>query len=505
MRSGSQADAPGAEEGGLPLVITDTIKNAARLSAISPQARRAGLAVRLTLADARPRIPDLWVEEADARADMKLLEQIAEDCDRFTPVVVMDGVDGLLLDITGCTHLFGGEGELRKTLMGRITRAGIHVRGVLASAPLSARALVRHGRRSALMPNGIVPAGQDEAAVRPLPVAALDLDDDTRLAIVRAGLKTVGDIVDRPARAFSARFGEAMTLHLRRVMGKADVPLTPLRIVPEVWVERRFVEPIARTEDIEAVLHELALEAGARLAERRQGGRAFEASFFRTDGAIRRIVIETGRPMRDAKTLLRLFRERLDALADPLDPGFGFDLVRLSIPAANALDAAQAGLDGRALEEGEVADLADRLSARFGEDRVVRFLPRNTHNPDRAAEAAPASFNPLTSAVWPMPEQDEPPLRPSQIFDPPQLIMATAEVPDAPPRSFLWRKVRYVVRHSEGPERIAPEWWLAGSDARTRDYYRVEDGEGRRFWLFRAGSYEPGKKNPDWFVHGVFA
>jgi protein ImuB len=499
MRSGSQAEAPE-----LPLVITDTVKNAARLVAISPQARRAGLAVGLTLADARARIPDLWVEEADVRADKKLLEQIAEDCDRFTPVVVMDGADGLLLDITGCTHLLGSERELRKALTGRIARAGIHVRCVIANAPLSARALARHGKRSALAPDGIVPEGKDEAAVRPLPVAALDLDEDTRTAVVRAGLKTVGDIAGRPARAFSSRFGETMTLHLRRVLGRADVALTPLRVVPDVWVERRFFEPIGRTEDIEAVLHELALEAGARLAERRQGGRAFEASFFRTDGATRRVFIETGRPMRDAKTLLRLFRERLDALADPLDPGFGFDLVRLSVPAADALDAAQAGLDGRALEEGEVADLADRLSARFGEDRVVRFLPRNTHNPDRAAAAAPASFNPLTSAVWPLPEKDEPPLRPTQIFDPPQPVNATAEVPDGPPRSFSWRKVKYTVAQSEGPERIAPEWWRSDTDGETRDYYRIEDAQGRRFWIFRTGEYGQ-VRNPSWYLHGVFA
>lgn len=504
MRKGSQADQSGAEESALPLVITDTIKNAARLSAISPQARRVGLTPGMTLADARARIPNLWVEQADARADAKLLEQMAEDCDRFTPVVVVDGLDGLLLDITGCTHLFGGEGELRKTVMGRITRAGFHVRCVIAGAPLSARALVRHGKRSARMPDDIVPEGQDEALVRLLPIAALDLDEDRRLAITRAGLRTVGDIADRPMQAFSSRFGEAMTLHLRRVMGLADAPQTPLRVVPNVWVERRFFEPIGRTEDIEAVLHELALDAGARLAERREGGRVFEASFYRTDGVIRRVLIETGRPMRDAKTLLRLFREKLDALADPLDPGFGFDLVRLGVPKSDALDAVQAGLDGRAVEEDEVADLADRLSVRFGEDRVIRFLPRDTHDPDRSAEAAPASFNPLTSQVWPAPEEDEPPLRPTHIFDPPQLVTATAEVPDGPPRSFSWRKVRYTVTQSEGPERIAPEWWRAEASKEPRDYYRVEDAEGRRFWIFRSGAYGQGR-DPHWYLHGVFA
>lgn len=354
------------------------------------------------------------------------------------------------------------------------------------------------------MPDGIVPEGEDEAAVRPLPIAALGLDDDTRIAILRAGFKTIGAIADQPMTAFASRFGEAMTLRLRRVLGREGAPVSPLRPVPDLWVERRFAEPIGRSEDIEAALEELGAEAGARLAELKQGGRMFEANFFRADGVVRRVSIETGRPMRDAKTLLRLFREKLDALADPIDPGFGFDVIRLCVPAAESLEAIQARLDGGAIGQDEVADLADRLATRFGQDRVLRFLPRDTHDPDRAAEAAPASFNPFTSPVWPTVEKDEPPLRPMQIFDPPQPVMATAEIPDGPPRSFLWRKVRCVVKRSEGPERIAPEWWRTSEGAQSRDYYRIEDQEGRRFWLFRAGQYGE-KPDPNWYVHGLFA
>ncbi len=497
---GSQAEA--APD--LPLVIVDTIKNATQLVAVSPQAQRVGLAPGLTLADARARIPHLWVEEAQPRADAALLQRIAEDCDRFSPAVVMDAPDGLLVDITGCAHLFGGEGELRKAFSLRLRRGGFHVRAVIAGSADAARALARHGRRMGAMPDGVVPEGGEEAAVRPLPIAALGLDDDARIAILRAGFKTIGAVADQPATAFASRFGEAMTLHLRRVLGREGAPLSPLRPIPELWVERRFPEPIGRSEDIEAVLAELGREAGARLAERREGGRTFEANFFRADGAVRRISVETGRPLRDAKTILRLFREKLDALADPLDPGFGFDIVRLCIPLAEPLEAVQSGLDGRATEDNEVADLADRLSTRFGQDRVVRFLPRETHDPVRAAQAAPASFNPLTSLVWPVPEREEPPLRPLQIFDPPHLVTATAEVPDGPPRSFTWRRVKYVVKRGEGPERIAPEWWRSAPDALDRDYYRVEDSEGRRYWLFRTGLYGE-TPEPRWYLHGLFA
>ena len=482
----------------LPLVITEKVKGAQRLMAVGPEAKQLGFAVGMTLADSRARIPDLWVEEMDTRADANLLDRIAEDSDRFSPVVMIDAPDGLLLDITGCEHIFGGEANLRRIFSIRLRRVGFHVRTVIASGADTARALARFGRIA------IVPPGEETKAVRALPIAALGLPDADRLAIARAGLKTIGMLADRPSLPFAARFGEAMMLRLRRLQGFAHPPLEARREIPMLWVERRFPEPIGRVEDVENVLFELGQEACTQLGERREGGRVFEASLFRADGAVRRLVIETGRPMRDAATLLRLFRERLDALADPIDPGFGFDLIRLSIPHTDALDALQPGLDGHAVEVDEVADLADRLTVRFGENRVLRFLPVNTRNPDRAARPVPASFNPLTSDVWPAPEDEEPPLRPSQVFDPPQLIRITmVEVPDGPPRKFLWRRREHIVSRAEGPERIAPEWWLKPHDP-TRDYYRIEDAEGSRFWLFRAGPYTQATPQPDWFVHGVF-
>jgi protein ImuB len=372
------------------------------------------------------------------------------------------------------------------------------VRTVIAGAPDAARALARHGRIA------IVPPGGDAAAVRPLPIAALGLAEEHRVAISRAGLKTIAMVADRPSMAFASRFGEKMTLRLRRVLGEEDAPLVPRRPVPMLWVERRFAEPIGRAQDVEATLGELGMEAATKLGARREGGRAFEAAFFRADGAVRRIAIETGRPMRDPGTLLRLFREKLDALVDPIDPGFGFDLIRLSVPVAEPLEAVQAGLDGRANEEDEVAGLADRLAARFGRDRVVRFIPENTHDPERAAWAAPAGFNPMTSMVWPDPEPEAPPLRPVQLFDPPQPVSASAEVPDGPPLQFTWRRMKHVVARAEGPERIAPEWWMKPADEPARDYYRIEDDRGRRFWLFRAGGYGEADA-PRWYLHGLFA
>lgn len=477
--------------------MVETVKSAMRIAAISPFARKLGLAPGLTLADARARIPDLCVAEMDRIADADLLERIAEDCDRFTPSVVIDAPDGLLLDITGCDHLFGGEAELRRVFSERLRRAGFHVRTVIASAPDAARALARHGRIA------IVPPGEEARAVRPLPIAALGLEEEHRIAISRAGLKTIGHLADRPSLPFAARFGEAMTLKLRRILGQAETPLSPRRPVPAIWAEQRFAEPVGRTEDVEASLAQLAEETGRRLAERREGGRIFEAAFFRTDGAISRIAVETGRPVREAKLILRLFREKLDALADPLDPGFGFDLIRLAVPATDLLAAGQTSLDGRLAEENEIADLVDRLAARFGRERVVRFCARDTHLPERAAKLVPAGED-LPVTGWRVLQPEEPPGRPFHLFDPPQLVAASmAEVPDGPPRKFVWRRKEHQVRLAEGPERIAAEWWRTPGEP-ARDYYRIEDADGRRFWLYRTGEYREHEK-PRWYLHGLFA
>ncbi|HWL47179.1 MAG TPA: DNA polymerase Y family protein, partial [Sphingomonadaceae bacterium] len=199
-----------------------------------------------------------------------------------------------------------------------------------------------------------------------------------------------------------------------------------------------------------------------------------------------------------------LFRERIEALADPLDPGFGFDLIRLSVPVIEPLAPAQLRLEGGALAEGELAALVDRLSTRLGRGRFRRFQPRDTHIPDQAALALPAVAAP-PPARWPAPPAGEPPLRPLHLFDPPQPIEVIAEVPDGPPCRFRWRRVLHEVTRYEGPERLAAEWWRRdGPPGLTRDYYRVEDARGRRFWLFRHGLYDE-KPDPGWYLHGLFA
>lgn len=476
------------------------MKGALRLAAVDRVARRRGLAPGLTLADARARIPDLAVVEHDPVADAAFFEQVADDCDRWTPLVARDAADVLMLDITGCAHLFGGEAALRTRLLAHLHRHGLGAVGVIAGTPDAARALARAGK-GRMGEAGIVPPGSEARAVAGLPIALLGVAEEVVTGLSRAGLKTIGDLAARPGTPLAARFGEDLLARLRRVCGEEDIRLVPRRPLPAAIAERRFAEPIARAEDIEATLALLVDDLALMLETRGEGGRAFESSFFRADGAVRRLRIETARPSRDHAALARLWREKIAALADPIDPGFGFDLVRLAVLRAEPLTPAQVSLDGRAIEAEEVAALVDRLAVRLGRERVLRFLLRDTHDPGRASALVPAGDLPAVSLA---PPADGLP-RPLMMFEPPQPVEALAEVPDGPPLRFRWRRVVHEVARAEGPERIAAEWWRQPQDIPTRDYYRVENREGRRFWLFRAGLYDREPGEPRWFLHGLFA
>jgi protein ImuB len=477
-------------------VLTEKTRGALRLAAVDRQALAFGLTPGLALADARARLPDLVAVEHDPAADLAFLGRLADACDRYTPLVALDEPGGLVLDITGCAHLFGGEATLRADLHARLKGVGLSARSAIAGTPEAARANARFGAA------GIVPPGADAEVARPLPVAALEAEAEAALALTRAGLKTIGDLADRPSELISARFGEALTTRLARLTGREDRRITPRRAPPPYLVERRFAEPIGREEDMLATLSLLAGRAILLLEQRGEGGRRFEASFFRTDGAVRRIAVEAGRPLREVQALQRLFRERIGALADPIDPGFGFDLIRLAVMHAEPFETAQASLDGHEQADEDTAALIDRLAARFGRASVLRFAHRNTHRPERAEALVPALE---AGPPWP-PAGALPPLeRPLQIFDPPQAVETLAEVPDGPPITFRWRRVTHQIARAEGPERIAAEWWRDGTEAFTRDYYRVEDAEGRRFWLYRDGLYGREAEHPRWFLHGLFA
>jgi len=456
----------------------------------------------MTLADARARAPHLAVAQADEAADERLMLRLAAFCEQFTPLVALDPPCGLMLDVTGCAHLFGGDAAMQTCVLQAMARLSFTGRAAVAGTPDAARALARFGETA------VAPPGEDENFARPLAIAALEAPRETSVALTRAGLTTLGDLADRSSAALTARFSSETMRRLTRILGREDARITPLRPLPDCMVERRFAEPFLDLAAIENVLRPLIAEAMGLLEKRGDGGRAFETRFFRADGAVAALRFETGAPSRNVEALLRLFRLKAESLADPLDPGFGFDVIRFCVLRAETLAQSQIGFERQSAQESELADLIDRLAARFGRERVLRFATRDTHDPMRAAAYVHAAASPSSPpGSWPKPEPGEPPLRPLFLFDPPQPIETMAETPDGPPMHFKWRRVRHLIARAEGPERIAPEWWrdAAGRDRRTRDYYRLEDRDGHRFWVFREGLYESETTDPRWFLHGLFA
>ncbi len=492
-----------------PCVVVAKLNNALQISALNDAAVDIGLETGLPLANVRAICPDVQVFDADEAADKKLLGDIADWCDRFTPLVALDPPYGLSLDISGCAHLFGGEASMLRTVCSALARQGFIVNAAIASTPVCARTMTRAARSC------IVPDGEEARAVSPLPVFALGADDAIMRGLRRAGLKTIGDVAARAPHEITARFGAAFTGLLQQALGQGDAPISPRKPVPDYMVEKRFAEPVATDNVIAAILSGLAQMLVAAMERHGKGARRLEARFFRTDGAVRIITVDAGQPITKANVVDRLFRERLDALADPLDPGFGFDLIRLSASHVEIVVQEQRVFDTRTQDNDDVAALIDRIAARIGGKRVVVHLPRDTHIPERAAMAAPAQQHlaAASQAIWPARVEAEPPLRPLRLFERPEEINVVAMFPDGPPAQFTWRRARHRIAYAEGPERLATEWWRQSLDlnpvqnreSRTRDYFRIEDDGGCRFWLYREGVYQREVKTFRWFMQGVFA
>jgi len=472
------------------------------LTAVDDVAARLGLAAGLALTQARAMHPALDVVPEDANADAQLLDHIADWCLRYTPLVACDAPDGLLLDITGCAHLYGGEKALAADLSARLTRAGLACSIAVAGSIGAGFAAARYGAA------GHHANGEERKLLAPLPLAALRLDAATVASLARVGLKQVGDIIDLPRAPLTARFGGQVVRQLDRALALEDEPLTPRLPVAPYVAEQRFPEPIAREEDVLVVAERLAQQLKLALERRGDGARRIELTLFRTDGAVRRIAAGTSRPLRDPAEIRALFVERLAALADALDPGFGFDMARLSVLIAEPCAPEQIGIGGGD-EAKEMNRLVDRLSARLGGQRVRRLIAQDSHLPEIAAAAVPAqatgtdgwaTFRAYRTEIEMAP-------RPLRLFARPEPIETVAEVPDGPPLRFRWRRALHEVVFADGPERIEGAWWSEHGGP-ARDYFRVEDKSGLRFWLFRAGLYRdlaPGGLAPAWFVHGMFA
>jgi len=492
MQEAAQAACP-------PLVVSHRENNTQRVAALCERAEALGLGHGMGIAEARAMHPGIEVVEADPVADRRLLESLADWCDRYTPLVALDGDDGLFLDITGCAHLFGGEKALLDDILLRLADQGFDARGAIASTPGAAWALAH------LASPALIASGEETQALAPLPLAALRLPPQIRAALQGVGLRSVGQLIGAPRAPLARRFGKELLMRLDQALGAIEEAVSPRLPVAPLSVERMLAEPIVTVEAVEALLLPLAASLKGDLERRGEGARLIQLTLFRVDGEVRRFRVGTSRPMRSPDQVVRLLHEKLTAGAEELDSGYGFELIRLSALETARFEAEQTDLAGEGeAEEASLAFLADRVAARLGAQALCRPRPVESHIPERAVAMVSFAAMPAVAAPAPQPAVDA--IRPLRLLPHAEPIEVFAtEVPEGPPLNFRWRRLVHRVAGAEGPERIAPEWWREPADAPTRDYFRVEDEDGRRYWIYREGLYQAGKPMPRWYMQGIFA
>lgn len=504
---------------------------AMRLAAVDAKAAARRLYPGQNLSDARAQVPELEAREIDAAHIAHLFSELADWHSNASPLVAVltdkNPYGDLCLDITGVSHLFGGEEEMLDLLVGRLRRLGFETYGAIADTIGAAWAFAHSA------PGRIVSAEELPDALAELPVAALRLGEAQVAALMQLGLKRIGQLYDRERKGLQARFGASLLTRLDQALGTIEERLTPRIPVAEYFAERRFSEPIGLIDDVLICADDLAVQLGLTLSREGLGAQTFHLFLYLVDHKVISLSVNAARATRDPGHIGRLFRYRAERLAGEYDPGFGIDMIRLGASSLSPLASSQYGVFANDDGAETIDQLLDRMTSRLGPLAVLRSKFVNTHIPERAVELEPAT------APTPGDPDAVPPaglVRPLRLLPAPEPITVVAEIPDGPPAHMIWRRVRYRFVRASGPERIEAEWWRTGRrleilpptgfeewdvsgeqmkreaiplasfrpEETLRDYYVAEDEAGRRFWIFRQGLYDAAGA-PGWFMHGLFS
>ena len=478
------------ELNGTAFVLAAPSRGRMIVRAASMEAMQKGIGLAMVVADGRAVLPGLQVFNYKEGVCEKILMELAEWCLRFTPVAAIDAHDGLLLDISGCPHLWGGEQRYLSDITVKLAEKGYRVRAAIADTIGTAWAAARYGN-----PGEIIDTGDQQRALSDWPASGLRIEPEILERMQKLGFYTIRSFINMPGQVLRRRFGQGLLNRIGQALGTKPEPLVPIR--PAVVFQGRLpcLEPVRTRTAIDIALQELLKQLAQQLIRESKGLRKAVFKSYRLDGQIQQIEIGTNRPVRNVLHLLKLFEQKIETIK----PGLGIELFILEAPAVEDLSTLQESL-WTALGDGdqntELANLLDRIAGKIGIQAIRRYLPAQHYWPERSMKIT-QSIADKPETVWKL---DRP--RPICLLKNPEKIEVTVPIPDYPPMLFIHKGTIHKVKKADGPERIEREWWM-DKQTQIRDYYRIEDETGARYWIFRSGTYDEG--NPAWFLHGFFA
>lgn len=472
----------------IPFVLVFPDHGRLRITEVSAVAKTKGLYAGMLAADSKIALPDVQIFDDDLNLAERLLNKLCIWCIRYTPIAANDAPNGLILDVSGCAHLWESEEKYLKEIVNKLKGFGYHVRAALADTIAAAWAISRYGKIKTI----IKPNEQTEALL-PLTPAALRLDIDILERLEKLGLNKISDFINMQGSALRRRFGKQLLLRLDQALGNKEEIIQPL--VPlEPYNERLpCLEPIQTVTGIEIALQKLLEALCKRLQKEGKGLRAVSFKCIRVDDKTEQITININHASNNPNHLFKLVQLKISTI----EPALGIELFILEALKVEDIIITQETFwsANSSLESTEVAELLNNLESKFGNNVIHRYLPNEHHLPERSIKIT-NSLKDKPATLW----CDKP--RPIQLLNEPQSIEVTAPIPDYPPMNFRYKGNLHKVEKADACERIESEWWLDGG--LHRDYYIVEDEEGKRYCLFRLGHYDQ-DKNPSWFIHGFFA
>ncbi|RFZ91018.1 DNA polymerase Y family protein [Mucilaginibacter conchicola] len=474
----------------VPFVLVAPEKNRLIVKATNRLTEQYGISTGMAAADARAVVPGLQVLNAEPGKAEEILKKAAAWCIRYSPLISIDG-DGLILDISGCTHLWGSEHDYLKSLVKTLLAKGYDVRGAMADTVGLAWAIARYGKHKP-----IIETHEHQNALLPLPPEALRIEPETIDLLYKLGFFNIKQIIGHERSALRRRFGNNFLLRLHQALGNVDEPLQYIHPVEPYHVRLPFLEPIRTAEVIEMRIKDLLDMLCERLTAEGMGLRKAVLKGYRVDGKVIEAVIGTNKPSNNAAHLLKLFALKIPGI----EPALGIELFTLDAFKVEEVEHKQENLwlaEGSDESTDALAGLLDRVGNKIGAQNIHRYLPQASYWPERSLKPA------LSLAEQPDMDWNNGRPRPSLLLKYPQRIEVMALLPDEPPRHFIWKGKKHIIKKADDAERIEPEWWQHPERHNHRDYYMIEDEKGGRYWVFRSGHHEG--EGTRWYLHGFFA